>query len=97
MVEAGLLQRFREGAQVYYRLAEIGESATLARSLVDLLPTNDSELNRDLAGLDAIWRRRATLADAYFNENAARWDEIRQLHVAEADVEQRLLDVVGRQ
>ncbi len=97
MVEAGLLQRFREGAQVYYRITEDGDVTTLARTLVDLLPSNDSELNNDLAGLDAIRQRRAKLADAYFDENAAHWDEIRQLHVAEAAVEARLLDMVGRQ
>ncbi len=97
MVEAGLLQRFREGAQVYYRITEDGDVTTLARTLVDLLPSDDSELNNDLAGLDAIWQRRAKLADAYFNDNAAHWDEIRQLHVAEAAVEARLLDMVGRQ
>ncbi len=97
MVEAGLLQRFREGAQVYYRITEDSDAKTLARTLVDLLPGNDSELNSDLAGLDAIRQRRAKLADAYFNDNAAHWDEIRQLHVAEAAVEARLLDMVGRQ
>jgi len=97
MVGAGLLQRFREGAQVYYRITEDSEATALARTLVDLLPDNDSELNNDLAGLDAIWQRRAKLADAYFNDNAAHWDEIRQLHVAEAAVEARLLDMVGRE
>ncbi len=97
MIDAGLLHRFREGAQVYYRMAEEGEAATLARTLVDLLPDVDTELNRDLSGLDEIWRRRAALADAYFNENAAHWDEIRQLHVAEAAVESRLLEMVGKQ
>ena len=97
MVQAGLLQRFREGAQVYYRITEDSEVTTLARTLVDLLPDNDEELNNDLAGLDAIWQRRAKLADAYFNDNAAHWDEIRKLHVAEAAVEARLLDMVGRQ
>jgi len=97
MVEAGLLQRFREGAQVYYRIAEDGEASNLARTLVDLLPSYDEELNNDLSGLDDIWQRRAKLADAYFNENAAQWDEIRKLHVAEVAVEARLLDMVGRE
>lgn len=51
LVEAGLLTRFREGSLVFYRIAENGESAHLARTLVDLLPDDDTELSRDLGRL----------------------------------------------
>ena len=95
LVEAGLLDRFREGALVFYRIAEQGEAALLARTLVDLLPEEDAELNRDLTRLDTIRTKRAQAAELYFNEVASEWNEIRRLHVPEKEVEQTLLNVVG--
>lgn len=95
MVEAGLLTRIREGSLVFYRIAHANESAHLARTLVDLLPEDDAELNRDLARLDMIRQKRAQLAENYFQENAAHWSKVRALHVPESDVEKRLLDMVG--
>jgi len=95
MVEAGLLTRIREGSLVFYRIAHAEESAHLARTLVDLLPSDDAELNRDLARLDMIRQKRAQLADNYFQENAAQWNKIRALHVPETDVEARLLEMLG--
>lgn len=97
LVEAGLLSRFREGSLVFYRIAEGTESAYLARTLVDLLPDQDTELNRDLSRLDKIRAKRAEIAQNYFQENAADWNKIRALHVPEAEVEARLLALVGPQ
>ena len=95
LIEAGLLERFREGNLMFYRIAENGEDAHLARTLVDLLPDNDTELNRDLIRLEQIRERRAALAQQYFQENAARWKEIRAMHVAEADLENEFMHAVG--
>ncbi len=95
LVEAGLLSRFREGSLVFYRIAEGDESAHLARTLVDLLPNENAELNRDLSRLDKIREKRAEIAQNYFQENAGQWSKIRALHVPEADVEARLLEMVG--
>lgn len=95
LVDAGLLVRFREGALVFYRIAEDSEQAVLARTLVDLLPAHDRSLNRDLGRLATIRQRRAELASAYFKENAEQWDKIRALHVAEEDLEKEFLRVVG--
>ncbi|MFK7996758.1 MAG: ArsR/SmtB family transcription factor [Granulosicoccus sp.] len=97
LVEAGLLSRFREGSLVFYRLAEKERAGHLARTLIDLLPAEDTELSRDLARLEKIREKRAAIADNYFKENAAHWNKIRALHVPEADVEKMLLDVVGSQ
>ncbi|NND89306.1 MAG: metalloregulator ArsR/SmtB family transcription factor [Granulosicoccus sp.] len=95
LVEAGLLTRFREGSLVFYRIADSGESAHLARTLVDLLPDDDNELSRDLVRLDRIRQKRAEIAESYFQENAGQWNKIRALHVPEADVEARLRELVG--
>jgi len=96
LVEAGLLERFREGAMVFYRIAENSDAGVLARNLVDLLPNDSVELNRDLSRLEDIRKKRVEAANAYFNENASRWNEIRSLHVAENQVEQSLLTLIGK-
>ena len=97
LVEAGLLERFREGAAVYYRLADRTDPAFLARTVVDLLPDDDSELNRDLQRLDQVKQKRADMARAYFSENAARWNEIRALHVPEVELEQEFVKIIGKE
>ncbi len=97
LVEAGLLDRFREGAQVYYRIAERTEAAQLARTLVDLLPNDDTDLNRDLLRLDQVKQKRADVALNYFRDNADRWNEIRALHVPEALLESEFMEVIGNQ
>ncbi len=97
LCDARLLDRFREGTFAFYRLAETGPSADLARVLVGAIPPGDPTLRRDLAGLEAIKRARAEAAAAYFRENAARWDEIRSLHVPEREVEAALLGLLPRE
>jgi len=91
-----LLTRFREGNLVFYRIAETGDDGHLARTLVDLLPDSDSALNRDLSRLQRIRDKRAAIAQTYFRDNAARWREIRTMHVAEAELERVFMDVVGQ-
>ncbi|HUN49577.1 MAG TPA: metalloregulator ArsR/SmtB family transcription factor [Candidatus Sulfotelmatobacter sp.] len=97
LCEAGLLDRFREGTWAFYRLAEQGSCAHLARTLVDLVPDQDVTLARDLERLEAVKQVRAEAAAAYFRANAERWDQIRSLYVPEADVEAALLDLLGEQ
>jgi ArsR family transcriptional regulator len=86
LCEAGLLDRFREGSWVFYALAP-----GFADRLTALLPMDDPTLIRDQARLDAIRRDRERAAAAYFARNAPHWDEIRSLHVPEAEVERCLL------
>ncbi|WP_029011158.1 ArsR/SmtB family transcription factor [Azospirillum halopraeferens] len=90
LCDAGLLDRFREGTFAFYRLAERGASAELARVLVDAIPADDQTLALDLERLESIKRGRSESAAAYFRENAARWHEIRALHVPEREVEAAL-------
>lgn len=94
LADAGLLDRIREGNWVYFRLAGRGAAAELGRILADALPDDDAQVTLDLARLDAIRQARAAKAEAYFRRNAARWDEIRALYVAEEKVEQVFLDLL---
>lgn len=96
LCEAGLLDRFREGTWVFYRLAETGSCAELARLLVQLIPAGDMTAARDGERLVQAKAARAAAAEAYFSSHAGHWDEIRSLHVPEAEVEAALLEVFAR-
>ncbi len=91
LCDAGLLDRLPEGGWVFYRLAEGGKANGLVRQIADMIPKADPQLSRDRDGLIAVRAARATLAGEYFAANAERWDEIRSLHVDDAEVEKRLL------
>ena len=93
MCEAGLLDRFPEGAWVFYRLAAKGRGGIVARRLLDLLPEDDQILTLDHRRLDAVRAGRADRAQAYFRENAERWDQVRSLKIDEAGVERALAAV----
>lgn len=90
LCDAGLMERFREGAYAMFRLAAQGTAADLAHRLVATLPVGDETLVLDRARLKAIRDERREAADAFFAANAERWDEIRSLHVPEGEVEAAL-------
>src|ERR1700740_1337065 len=54
LVEAGLVERFREGAWAFFRLAERGGSAELARMLIARLDPKDPIIARDRDRLSAV-------------------------------------------
>ena len=95
MVEAGLLRRFPEGTWVFYRLAEDGEAAGLARAVTALIDADDPVLSEDAARLETIRKARADEAAAYFADNAAHWDEIRTLYLPEDAIERAMAELLG--
>lgn len=90
MCEAYLLNRYREGSWVLYRIADTGPAAHVVRELIRLMPDDDPELERDLQRLAVIRAEHARRASEYFEKIATRWDNIRQLYVAEEDVERAM-------
>jgi len=90
LAEAGLVERFREGAWAFFRFAERGGSAEIARDLVARLDPADPTVARDRERLAAVRAARATAAQSYFRRHAAEWDRIRKLHVADAAVEKAI-------
>jgi ArsR family transcriptional regulator len=96
LCDAGLLNRFQEGAWVFYRLADrVGaRSYALCQQIIGLIPDNDPQVRRDMQRLADVRRARHDLADAYFRENASQWDQIRSMHVDDADVEAKLLAIL---
>jgi SAM-dependent methyltransferase/DNA-binding transcriptional ArsR family regulator len=95
LCEAGLLDRFREGSWVFYRLSQSGPTSALARQLVAACDDVDPTIALDLQRLSAIKRQRADVASAYFRENAAQWHCIRSLYVDECEVEAALVDIIA--
>ena len=95
LTEAGLIERFREGSWVYFRLAGSGSTAALARAIVESLDASDPDLERDRARAEAVMRERTEAAQAYFRAHASEWDVIRGLHVAEDEVERAMLEALG--
>src|SRR5215813_3732532 len=85
--EAGLVERYREGTWAFFRLAEHGDGADVARALIDRLNPADQIITRDRARLASVRQARAAAAQAYFRAHAAEWDRIRNLHVADDAVE----------
>lgn len=96
MGEAGLLDRFQEGTQVFYRLAKSGTGGALNLAVVPLLEGQTETLAPDLAALEAIRQERSDRAQAYFRANADDWDRIRTLYISEEQVEEALLSLLER-
>lgn len=96
MVEAGLLERFPEGAQVFYRLSDRASVAPLAKVLVSLLDEKDAVLGRDLSRLDQVKDARALEAQSYFQKVAENWSDLRKLHVPQEQIETALRDLIGK-
>ena len=95
--EAGLIERYQEGAWAWFRLRHDGAASQLARRIVDEASKADAVIIRDQARLAQVRLARAEKAQEYFSRNAAGWDNLRKLHVSEAEVERALKALVGEQ
>ena len=90
LCEAGLLERFKEGSWVFYRLADLGLGASFSKAVLEL-DFDDDVLAGDRQRLAAIRATRASVAAEFFRTNAADWERIRALHAPEKDVEAAVL------
>lgn len=91
LADAGLVVRAKEGAWVFVRLGEAPHVAAVL-ALLDVWPRRGEA---DLARLATVRAERAAAASAYFAAHAEAWDGLRSLHVAEAEVEAALVDLIG--
>lgn len=93
MAEAGLIERFPDGAWVFYRLPASGSTRHLADAVLDLL---DGEVaDRDGARLQEVRAERHAQAADYFERVAPQWDQIRSLYVSESAVEAAINRAAG--
>ena len=92
MNEAGLIERFPDGAWVFYRLSQAAATRPLIDAILDRL---DDAYAADMARLDAVRGQRRTSAEAYFETIAPIWDEIRSHYGSDAAIEDSLVRLAG--
>ncbi|WP_439472863.1 ArsR/SmtB family transcription factor [Brevundimonas sp.] len=93
MADAGLIERFPDGARVFYRLSSDPLARRLIDTVLDLL--DESAGAADDRRLEDVRRDREAAASAYFERVAPQWDRIRSLYVCESDVEEAILQAAG--
>ncbi len=89
LLEAGLLDRFREQNWVYYRVPLKGSGASRARQLLSLLPSGDPVMSLDWLRLDQV------LADRLENLPVARSGDDEPGAHGVAGVDARILSALG--
>jgi ArsR family transcriptional regulator len=89
LIEAGLVERRKEGSWVFLSLGQTERVEPLF-TLLDRWERVDGEPRQaatDAARLAAVRAERAAAAERYFASHASEWDELRSLHIAESEVE----------
>src|ERR671912_2559752 len=76
LVEAGLVERHREGAWAFFRLADREGVAGALRPVIGALDRSDGQLADDRARLAAVRQQRSQAAPAFFSRLAGGWDRI---------------------
>jgi SAM-dependent methyltransferase len=93
LCDCGLLDRVREGANVWFTLPQ-GEGGALARDLIARLPSDDTILESDRRQAARVLAERARIASESFRSKGADWDEMRALELPALAVESALLNLV---
>ncbi|MGQ4273205.1 ArsR/SmtB family transcription factor [Terrihabitans sp. B22-R8] len=95
LAEAGLIERQREGSWAFFRLANEGPGAGLARDIVARIAADEPALLADQERMTEVRGARDARAAAYFSDHAQNWNTIRALHVEEAAVEAAIREAAG--
>ena len=93
MADAGLIERFPDGARVFYRLSHDAQARLLIDTVLDIL--DDTEGEADHRRLEEVRQERAIEAARYFEQVAPQWDQMRSLYVCETDVEAAIERAAG--
>jgi ArsR family transcriptional regulator len=95
LAEAGLIERYQEGSWVFVRGASDPGIRAFLTAALSMIAADDPKIALDAGRAAQIRANRAAVAQAYFDQNASEWDQIRSLHIAEQDVERAVLDALG--
>ncbi len=93
--EAGVVDRHREGARVFFELATTGPIGDLVVETLGSLDPHDAAIAADHDRLDVVRGRRIAGAQEYFAAIAQRWDQERSLHASDELVESAIVDALG--
>ncbi|MFC2951987.1 ArsR/SmtB family transcription factor [Marinicaulis aureus] len=94
LADAGLAERHREGAWMFYRTALAGGDPSceaVIEAARAIGASGDRLLARDAERFEQTRHARAAQAAAYFEANAGEWSRLRELHLPEQDIEARIL------
>ena len=95
LVDAGVVERHREGAWAFFRLSDAPSAQALVRAALRGVEDSASTLLIDRSRLVEVRAERARAAEGYFARHAGEWDRLRSMHVAEQEVERALLEALG--
>ena len=96
LAEAGLVERFPDGAWVFYRLSSQEPQRSFIDHALGMVKAGRGRFGPRSRAIGAGAKRtRQSAADDYFSRNASRWDEVRSLYVDEVHVEEAILTAAG--
>jgi ArsR family transcriptional regulator len=93
LCDCGLLDRLREGANVWFTLPQ-GDPGAFAQELIARLPGDDALLESDRRQAARVLAERARIASESFRGKGADWDEMGALELPAKAVENALLTLV---
>ena len=95
LLDADILERSPEGANVFYRVRDSGVGAELVRELAERAPAEDPVVAADAAALERVRQSRVAAAERCLRSHDDEVAALRSLQVAEADVEHAMLELIG--
>lgn len=96
LCDAGLLDRAREGANVWFVLPQATtEAGSLVRAILERLTDDDPVLAADRRQAARVVAERARVASESFRRKGADWDEMRALDLPAGAVEVALLSLLA--
>jgi ArsR family transcriptional regulator len=93
--DSGLVGRRKEGSWVYLQLADPARTEALFELYVGFDAEAEQLFIADAQRLDSVRADRAEAARRYFEAHAATWENIRSLHVADAEIERAIAGLLS--
>lgn len=99
LTDSGLIEKFREGSWMFYRVTHPvpGATGAILGAVRMLNHSSDRVMARDGDRFDQSRQARAATAAAYFEKNAGDWDTVRGLQIEESTVEEKMRSITANQ
>lgn len=97
LTDAGLVEKFREGSWMFYRVTAPAPDATdaILGAVEALNVAGDRVIARDGDRFQQSRKAREAAAAAYFEKNAGDWDTVRGLQIEETTLEAKMRNAAG--
>ena len=94
LADANVVTRYQEGSWAWFRLSDQGVEQAVTETALRHVDLNSDAMQRDIERLNGLRHDRQARAADYFAKNAADWDALRSLHVADDAVEAAMLAAI---